>query len=118
MTVTDRSRLVQCYTDSTMRLSSRTQQIIRDSVRTVFGDHAKVMVFGSRVNEEARGGDIDLYIEIDGGDTPRQRLERELKLYALLQKALGEQRIDLVIHERGATLKAIDKEASSTGLIL
>ena len=108
----------QCYTRSVMRLSSKTQQIIRDSVRTAFGDHAKVMVFGSRVNGEARGGDIDLYLEIDGGDTPRQRLERELQLYALLQKALGEQRIDLVIHERGTALKAIDKEALSTGLVL
>jgi len=43
-----------------MRLSQQTQQIIRDTVREVFGVEAKVKLFGSRVNDNARGDDIEL----------------------------------------------------------
>lgn len=48
-----------------MRLSNRTQNIIGDSVKVVFGTDATVRLFGSRINDTARGGDIGLYIETD-----------------------------------------------------
>lgn len=58
----------------------------------LFDKNAKIFLFGSRVDDTKRGGDIDLVIlsKIISEDTRR---EIKLKLY----EALGEQKIDLVI---------------------
>lgn len=101
-----------------MRLSPEYQRVIKDSARKIFGSSATVAVFGSRVDDDARGGDIDLYLEIEPVKSARQRLQRELQFYALLQKTLGEQRIDLVLHEKGQVLRPIDNQARETGLML
>jgi predicted nucleotidyltransferase len=46
-----------------MRLSDFQRQIILESAAHHFGQETQVWLFGSRVNDEAKGGDIDLYIE-------------------------------------------------------
>ena len=80
-----------------MRLSPEIQGIIKRTALEIFGSRASISVFGSRIDDDARGGDIDLYIEVEPLGDGRKLLERELRLYAELQKKLGEQRIDLVI---------------------
>ena len=45
-----------------MRLSNQTQQIIRKTVAEIFGQEANIILFGSRVDDTAKGGDIDLLI--------------------------------------------------------
>lgn len=74
-----------------MRLSDKERLAIRDSVRRIDED-AIVYLFGSRADDTARGGDIDLLIfsrRIDFG----QRRKLKLRLY----DALGEQKIDVVV---------------------
>ena len=97
-----------------MRLTDTQRATIREEVLRHFGDGARVLLFGSRVRDDARGGDIDLYLEADG--SVEETLARELKLYAALQRRLGEQRIDIVIHRRDAPLRAIDRVARQTGM--
>jgi predicted nucleotidyltransferase len=46
-----------------MRLNDQQRSIIRTAVTENFGAGANVWLFGSRVDDAARGGDIDLYIE-------------------------------------------------------
>ncbi|MBK6618531.1 MAG: nucleotidyltransferase domain-containing protein [Nitrosomonas sp.] len=47
-----------------MRLSSRQIDIIQRVVSELAGQDATVCLFGSRVDDNARGGDIDLLVEI------------------------------------------------------
>ena len=47
-----------------MRLSQQTQQLIKATTQEIFGVDAQVKVFGSRINNDARGGDIDLLVEL------------------------------------------------------
>jgi predicted nucleotidyltransferase len=47
-----------------MRLSQQTQQLIKAITQEIFGIDAQVKVFGSRLNVDARGGDIDLLVEL------------------------------------------------------
>jgi hypothetical protein len=43
-----------------MRLTLSQIHIIRHAAQTVFGDLARVTLFGSRVDDPAKGGDVDL----------------------------------------------------------
>ncbi|MHB1896659.1 MAG: nucleotidyltransferase domain-containing protein, partial [Metallibacterium sp.] len=46
-----------------MRLTPEQAAIIRSAAAEVFGSDARVWLFGSRVDDSKRGGDIDLLIE-------------------------------------------------------
>ena len=78
-----------------MRLKSQETEIIRRSVAEVFGETTPVWVFGSRLDDDRRGGDIDLFQET--ALPPAERLRCRFRLLALLQERLGEQKIDLVL---------------------
>lgn len=43
-----------------MRITSLEKEIIRSSVKKHFGGNADVYIFGSRVDDDRKGGDIDL----------------------------------------------------------
>ena len=99
-----------------MRLSEDQRRAIREEVGRIFGSQASVLLFGSRADDSARGGDIDLHIETDG--TPAELLDRELQLHARLLRRLGERRIDVVVHARHQPLRPIDEQARQTGVAL
>ena len=46
-----------------MRLTTSQIETIRQAARQNFGAGASVWLFGSRVDDARRGGDVDLYIE-------------------------------------------------------
>jgi len=95
-----------------MRLTQQEIQIIKSSVHDVMGENARVWLFGSRVDDSKRGGDIDLFIEADLHE-PRDRVLKTAQLWVKLQLRLGEQRIDIVL----ATTKPklIEQVARKTG---
>ena len=49
-----------------MRLSPEQGTAICASVSRLAGDSARVWLSGSRVNDDARGGDVDLLEQVDG----------------------------------------------------
>ena len=79
-----------------MRLSSEQRQVIQAATTACFGPDATVRLFGSRVDDSARGGDIDLLINTSMTD-PSDIVRAEIAFQSRVQQALGEQRIDLLI---------------------
>ena len=97
-----------------MRLAKEQIIIIKHCVAIVFGENAKVYLFGSRVDDTKKGGDIDLYLEVDD----RQSVfEKKLTLLSELRKNLGDQKIDLIINDSSKE-KDIYKIARTTGVLL
>ena len=74
-----------------MRLSDAQRRAITEAIHAVDRD-APVYLFGSRADDHARGGDIDLLVL-----TSRIDLMAKLDILARLHEQLGDQRIDLVI---------------------
>ena len=78
-----------------MRLTKQQTSLISGCVRKYFGAGANVWLFGSRVDDRRRGGDVDLYIEPERTD-----LMSELKCKLSLEDEL-DLHVDIVIGRPG-----------------
>lgn len=87
-----------------MRLSDHQATLIRTAVARHFGPGARVILFGSRVDDHQRGGDIDLLIQTDQNDVAAIT-RAEIALLAQLNQQLGEQRIDILLDYPTRTLR-------------
>lgn len=98
-----------------MRLSEEEKEAIKGAVRQVFGEDAIVRLFGSRVDDRRKGGDIDLHLEVP---KDKSSLADELRFQLELLKALEERKVDVVLYPQGAAVKPIDEIALRTGIQL
>jgi predicted nucleotidyltransferase len=98
-----------------MRLTQQEITIIKSSVQEVMGENARVWLFGSRVDDSKRGGDIDLLVETDLS-CPKERVLKTAQLWAKLQVRLGEQQIDIILAAPSTEeQKLIEQVARKTG---
>ena len=95
-----------------MRLTEFEINTIRQSACDVFGADVQVFLFGSRVDDTKKGGDIDLYIKTKMDNN----LTHKIKFLIALEQKLGEQKIDVVIAEDQS--RAIEQQAILTGILL
>lgn len=80
-----------------MRLPQDTIKLINSLALKYFGNDCNVYLFGSRVDDTKRGGDIDIYIETSKS---KGIFDAKVEFLIALQKAIGEQRIDIVVKKR------------------
>jgi len=99
-----------------MRLSAFQRQIIKNEVARVMGEGVRLLLFGSRTDDSRRGGDIDLYLETS--EHREQAWRQVLRLNAALQERLGEQKLDIVLHQPGEPLQPIHLQARKQGIPL
>lgn len=100
-----------------MRLTEAQVAIIKQTVFDFFGPEASVTLFGSRVDDAARGGDIDLLIELP--TLPDNPTSSCAHFVARLQlSAIGDQRIDVVLKQRQGPTLPVHEIAKSTGILL
>jgi predicted nucleotidyltransferase len=106
-----------------MRLTPEQSEIIRQASETAFGAQTHVWLFGSRVDDAKRGGDIDLLVQPPasvskpGEDRSATTLNRKLHLLGLIERQLGERKIDIIIETPGDT-RPIVQIAHATGIRL
>jgi uncharacterized protein len=98
-----------------MRLTPDYVNAIKTAATEVFGVSAVVRLFGSRVDDRLRGGDIDLHIEVDAvGNERQQRSRFEDRLFEMIEP----QKVDVVLTTRGITPRAFERIAYRDGIIL
>ena len=68
-----------------MRLTNQQLSIIKTTATQLFGASTGVWLFGSRVDDAARGGDVDAIVDA------------KLRFLMEMHKKLGERKIDVVI---------------------
>ena len=96
-----------------MRLQDFEKNSIKLIASHVFGKGSKVVLFGSRVYDDIKGGDIDLYIQpSDKNDLWKKKIDFLVRL----KSTLGDQKIDIVISRDKSRL--IEQEAIKNGVEL
>jgi len=101
-----------------MRLTEKELVIIRKTFHECFSESDHLWLFGSRVDDSKRGGDIDFYVETTEKNTSNAVAKR-LAFIITLKQLLGDQKIDVVLNQ--LTLNrplSIYQEAKKTGVQL
>ncbi len=96
-----------------MRLQDFEINSIKSIVSHVFGNGSKVILFGSRVYDDVKGGDIDLYIQPSNNNS---LWEKKIDFLVRLKSSIGDQKIDVVISRD--KLRLIEQEAIKNGVEL
>jgi len=94
-----------------VRLEEWEVREIKKAAKLIFGEDVKVILFGSRVYDDKKGGDIDLYVI-----TNAPTYEKKKKFWIELQERLGEQKIDIILSEDPN--RSIEKVALKEGVEL
>lgn len=100
-----------------MRLTNNQIKLIKETVTEVFGTEAVVRLFGSRVDDTAKGGDIDLLVTVS---TPvDQPVEKMITAEAKIIYRLGHLRkIDLLLDAPNMNQQPIHRIAREQGVLL
>ncbi|MCK9216035.1 MAG: nucleotidyltransferase domain-containing protein [Rhodoferax sp.] len=99
-----------------MRLTPSQIAAIRTSTTRLAGDAARVWLFGSRVRDDARGGDVDLLLELDEAVTEPAQLSA--RLAAQVSRAMYGRKVDVLIKAPNLQFLPIHSIALAEGIRL
>ena len=95
-----------------MRLSNKYKEVIKKYFFNVF-EKGEIYLFGSRVDDNKKGGDIDLYLILKEHNN---LFQKKIKFLSKIKRELGEQKIDIVFNIDENRL--IEQEAIRCGVRL
>ena len=79
-----------------MRISQKEKADIIELVRKHISEQSQIWLFGSRTKNHARGGDIDLLIEVS---RLSNAVEKKIHLRLALEDRWGEAKVDILLHD-------------------
>jgi predicted nucleotidyltransferase len=99
-----------------MRLTAEQTEMICRITREVAGDDSSVRLFGSRLNDTQRGGDIDLLVHVTHPvDNPALIVAQ---LSARIMRTLGGRRVDVLLAAPNLQALPIHAHAMAEGVPL
>ena len=99
-----------------MRITPEQITAIRKGVSQLAGDAARVWLFGSRVHDDARGGDVDLRLKLD--DPVAEPAQLSSRLAARVSRAMYGRKVDVLIMAPNLQVLPIHAIALSEGIRL
>ena len=96
-----------------MRLLASDIKIIKESIYNYITD-ATIMLFGSRVDDTKKGGDIDIFVQTNKNVTLKEQIKilTTMELQGILRK------VDLVIEMPNSKKLSIFQTAKEEGILL
>ena len=99
-----------------MRIADQQRQAIRQAVTEIFGENAVVIVFGSRVDDSLKGGDVDLLVELPTAIENPAWLAA--KLSAKVSRLMAGRHVDVLLSAPNLLQLPIHQQAKLTGVRL
>lgn len=103
-----------------MRLNATEHRAIVQAVHEHWPTGTRVLLFGSRVDDGRRGGDIDLMVELPRAVDAAEVVDRRNRFVARLYRLLDERRIDVIVADpdEGAPTESVVQQARQQGIEL
>jgi predicted nucleotidyltransferase len=99
-----------------MRLTPAQIDTIKNTTQAVLGEGAQVTLFGSRVDDQAKGGDVDLMIEV------RQTLQEPAliaaRIASQISRAMHGRKVDVLLKAPNLLEQPIHRIAQQQGVAL
>lgn len=99
-----------------MRLNPSDAALIRQTVSDLAGQDSQVKLFGSRLNDSAKGGDVDLLVELQHCTDNSALLAA--RLAGRISRAMNGRKVDVLLTGPGLQLLPIHNIARREGVPL
>ena len=100
-----------------MRLTTQeVEWIVKAIEKNVSSKNMALRLFGSRVKDDRKGGDIDLLLIVEDVENKNRILQKKSEILVSIKNGIGDQKVDLIVAtvkdcERDAFLKIIFSES-------
>ena len=99
-----------------MRLTLSQIEMIRNNAQLVFGKIVRVTLFGSRVDDQAKGGDVDLMLEVPNIVDEPALLSARVAMR--VSRAMNGRKVDVILKAPNLKSQPIHEIATRDGVIL
>ncbi|MEE4297453.1 MAG: nucleotidyltransferase domain-containing protein [Wenzhouxiangella sp.] len=99
-----------------MRLTNEQVHHIKQVTAEIFGEGARVRLFGSRTDDQKRGGDVDLLVETDS--PVEDEVWLAARLSARISRSMQGRRVDVLVQAPGIKEHPIHRIARAEGVVL
>lgn len=99
-----------------MRITKQQIKILKDAVNKVVGEQAKIWLFGSRLDDNARGGDIDILVSLD--NIVEKPASTVAKISAKVMMKMQGQKIDVLLEAPNLEKLPIHTVVHNQGILL
>lgn len=96
-----------------MRLTAGQIQAIKQTVQARLGLPTQIRLFGSRLDDEAKGGDVDLHVSV----VQPVDVWAAAQCASRLERSLDGRKVDVRIWAHGQPVLPIDRVAFSQGVV-
>ena len=99
-----------------MRLSPAQIDTIKSTAQAVLGEGAQVTLFGSRVDDDKKGGDVDLMVEVD--QAVAEPALMAARMASRVSRAMHGRKVDVLLKAPNLLEQPIHRIAQQEGVRL
>ena len=99
-----------------MRLTPAQIETIKSTAQAVLGEGAQVTLFGSRVDDTLKGGDVDLMVAVD--QAVAEPALMAARVASLIERAMDGRKVDVVLKAPNLLERPIHRIAKLEGVRL
>ena len=99
-----------------MRITPEQIRVIRQGVAELAGEEASVWLFGSRLRDDARGGDVDLMLELN--EAVAEPAQLASRLAVRVSRAMDGRKVDVLVKAPNLSFLPIHAVALAEGVRL